>query len=63
MVRSLADRTFQLRYLTPFMEEEKKAAILAAGGDPNQPTYAGTVLLATVKGYVGSNSELYRIFI
>merc|ERR1719387_3110394 len=39
-------------YLTPFMEEEKKAAILAAGGDPNQPTYAGTVLLATVKGDV-----------
>merc|ERR1719482_2122412 len=39
-------------YLTPFMEEEKKAAIMAAGGDPNQPTYAGTVLLATVKGDV-----------
>merc|ERR1719426_725177 len=39
-------------YLTPFMEEEKKAAILAAGGDPNQPTYAGKVLLATVKGDV-----------
>merc|ERR1719181_503791 len=39
-------------YLTPFMEEEKKAAIAAAGGDPNQPTYAGTVLLATVKGDV-----------
>merc|ERR1719261_1706015 len=39
-------------YLTPFMEEEKKAAIMAAGGDPNQPTYAGKVLLATVKGDV-----------
>merc|ERR1719506_133698 len=39
-------------YLTPFMEEAKKAAILAAGGDPNQPTYAGKVLLATVKGDV-----------
>merc|ERR1719201_1569616 len=39
-------------YLTPFMEEEKKAAVLAAGGDPNQPTYAGKVLLATVKGDV-----------
>jgi 5-methyltetrahydrofolate--homocysteine methyltransferase len=39
-------------YLTPFMEEEKKADILAAGGDPNQPTYAGKVLLATVKGDV-----------
>merc|ERR1719387_1603335 len=39
-------------YLTPFMEEEKKVAILAAGGDPNQPTYAGKVLLATVKGDV-----------
>ena len=39
-------------YLTPFMEEEKKAAIVAAGGDPNQPTYAGKVLLATVKGDV-----------
>merc|ERR1719387_74847 len=25
-------------YLTPFMEEEKKAAIVAAGGDPNQPS-------------------------
>jgi 5-methyltetrahydrofolate--homocysteine methyltransferase len=39
-------------YLTPFMEEEKKAAVLAAGGDPDKPTYAGTVLLATVKGDV-----------
>merc|ERR1719201_1995369 len=39
-------------YLTPFMEEEKKAAVLAAGGDPDQPTYAGKVLLATVKGDV-----------
>merc|ERR1719161_3333996 len=39
-------------YLTPFMEEEKRAAIVAAGGDPNQPTYAGKVLLATVKGDV-----------
>jgi len=39
-------------YLTPFMEEEKKADIIAAGGDPNQPTYNGKVLLATVKGDV-----------
>merc|ERR1719261_205681 len=39
-------------YLTPFMEEEKKAKILAEGGDPDQPQYAGTVILATVKGDV-----------
>merc|ERR1719207_158385 len=39
-------------YLTPFMEEEKKAAIVAAGGDPDQPQYAGKVLMATVKGDV-----------
>merc|ERR1719159_1357504 len=45
-------------YLTPFMEEEKKAAIMAAGGDPNQvdpeddSNCAGKFLIATVKGDV-----------
>jgi len=39
-------------YLTPFMEEEKRAAAIAAGEDPNQPKYNGTVLMATVKGDV-----------
>merc|ERR1719159_609293 len=39
-------------YLTPFMEEEKRAKILAEGGDPAQPQYAGTMVLATVKGDV-----------
>merc|ERR1719181_2323323 len=37
-------------YLTPFMEEEKRAKLLAEGGDPDQPQYAGTVIMATVKG-------------
>merc|ERR1719451_1040 len=36
-------------YLTPFMEEEKKAKLIAEGGDPDQPQYAGTVIMATVK--------------
>ncbi|CAE7027101.1 mtr [Symbiodinium natans] len=39
-------------YLTPFMEEERRAAAIAAGEDPNQPKYNGTVLMATVKGDV-----------
>merc|ERR1719215_2137532 len=39
-------------HLTPFMETEKRAAALAAGEDPNQPKYNGTVLMATVKGDV-----------
>jgi 5-methyltetrahydrofolate--homocysteine methyltransferase len=39
-------------YLTPFMEEEKRQKVLEEGGDPNEPQYAGTVLLATVKGDV-----------
>merc|ERR1719506_1526069 len=39
-------------YLTPFMEEEKRAKLLAEGGDPDQPQYAGTVIMATVKGDV-----------
>eukprot|EP00931_Biecheleriopsis_adriatica_P110612 TRINITY_DN848_c0_g1_i8.p1 TRINITY_DN848_c0_g1~~TRINITY_DN848_c0_g1_i8.p1 ORF type:complete len:1076 (-),score=345.69 TRINITY_DN848_c0_g1_i8:269-3496(-) len=39
-------------YLTPFMEEEKRAAALAAGEDPDQPKWNGTVLMATVKGDV-----------
>nr|UKS50368.1 B12-dependent methionine synthase [Alexandrium insuetum] len=39
-------------YLTPFMETEKRAAALAAGEDPDQPKYNGTVLMATVKGDV-----------
>jgi 5-methyltetrahydrofolate--homocysteine methyltransferase len=39
-------------YLTPFMEEEKRAAAIAEGKDPNQPKYNGVVLMATVKGDV-----------
>jgi 5-methyltetrahydrofolate--homocysteine methyltransferase len=39
-------------YLTPFMEEEKRAAALASGEDPDQPKYNGVVLMATVKGDV-----------
>merc|ERR1719331_1405372 len=39
-------------YLTPFMEEEKRAKLIAEGGDPDQPQYAGTVIMATVKGDV-----------
>jgi len=39
-------------YLTPFMEEEKRAAALAAGEDPDQPKWNGVVLMATVKGDV-----------
>jgi 5-methyltetrahydrofolate--homocysteine methyltransferase len=39
-------------YLLPFMEEEKRAAALAAGIDPNQTMWNGTVLMATVKGDV-----------
>ncbi|CAK0906682.1 unnamed protein product, partial [Prorocentrum cordatum] len=39
-------------YLTPFMEEEKRAAALANGEDPDQPKWNGTVLMATVKGDV-----------
>jgi len=39
-------------YLTPFMEEEKRAAALLSGEDPDQPKYNGVVLMATVKGDV-----------
>nr|UKS50372.1 B12-dependent methionine synthase [Margalefidinium polykrikoides] len=39
-------------WLIPFMEEEKRAAALLAGEDPNQPKYNGVVLMATVKGDV-----------
>eukprot|EP00392_Amoebophrya_sp_AT5.2_P004952 g4961.t1 len=39
-------------HLNPFMEAEKREALLASGGDPEQPQYRGTVLLATVKGDV-----------
>merc|ERR1719443_1050164 len=39
-------------YLTPFMEEEKRAAALASGMDPDQPKWNGVVLMATVKGDV-----------
>lgn len=38
-------------FLIPFMEEEKKKR-LAQGQDAQQASYAGTVLLATVKGDV-----------
>merc|ERR1719265_1650967 len=37
-------------YLVPFMEEEKRAAAIAAGEDPDQPKWNGTVVMATVKG-------------
>ncbi|CAE7801643.1 mtr [Symbiodinium necroappetens] len=33
--------------LTPFMEEERRAAALAAGEDPDQPRYNGVVLMAS----------------
>merc|ERR1719424_2426692 len=39
-------------YLTPFMEEEKRAACIANGTDPDQPKWNGVVLMATVKGDV-----------
>merc|ERR1712126_278171 len=39
-------------YLSPFMEEAKRAAALASGEDPDKPKYNGTVLMATVKGDV-----------
>merc|ERR550514_1200014 len=39
-------------YLTPFMDEEKRAAALAKGEDPDQPKWNGVVLMATVKGDV-----------
>jgi len=39
-------------WLTPFMDEEKRAAALANGTDPDQPKYNGVVLMATVKGDV-----------
>merc|ERR1712238_34227 len=39
-------------HLTPFMEEEKRAAALANGTDPEAPKYNGVVLMATVKGDV-----------
>jgi len=44
-------------YLLPFMEEEKKQALIAKGLDPNMKQeddsmYAGKVLMATVKGDV-----------
>jgi 5-methyltetrahydrofolate--homocysteine methyltransferase len=39
-------------YLTPFMEAEKRQKLIDEGGDPDQPQYAGTMVLATVKGDV-----------
>merc|ERR1711884_746670 len=39
-------------HLTPFMEEEKRAAAIANGEDPDQPKWNGTVLMAAVKGDV-----------
>merc|ERR1711884_639479 len=39
-------------HLTPFMEEEKRAAAIANGEDPDQPKWNGTVLMATAKGDV-----------
>merc|ERR1719253_2502347 len=39
-------------YLLPFMDAEKREKILAEGGDPDKPTYTGTVVMATVKGDV-----------
>jgi 5-methyltetrahydrofolate--homocysteine methyltransferase len=42
-------------YLIPFMEEEKRAKLAAAGKDPDtadDSMYAGKILLATVKGDV-----------
>merc|ERR1719377_218655 len=34
------------------MEAEKREKIIEQGGDPDQPQYAGTIVLATVKGDV-----------
>merc|ERR1711871_706152 len=39
-------------YLIPFMEAEKEAAAKAKGLDGSEPSYAGTILMATVKGDV-----------
>jgi 5-methyltetrahydrofolate--homocysteine methyltransferase len=39
-------------WLTPFMEEEKRAKALETGEDPDAPKYNGVVLMATVKGDV-----------
>jgi len=39
-------------HLIPFMEEEKRAAAILAGEDPDTPKWNGTVLMATVKGDV-----------
>eukprot|EP00398_MALV-I-01_sp_L67-1_P000538 gene538-38_t len=39
-------------HLIPFMQEEKRLAALASGSDPDQPSWNGTVVLATVKGDV-----------
>lgn len=39
-------------HLVPFMEEEKKRVAMENGLDPTEHSYAGTVLMATVKGDV-----------
>merc|ERR1712070_129818 len=34
-------------HLIPFMEEEKREAAIAAGQNPDKPSYNGTILMAT----------------
>lgn len=42
-----------VNYLTPFMEDEKKAAAALTGSEEDSgPQYNGTIVLATVKGDV-----------
>jgi len=42
-----------VNYLTPFMEDEKKAAAALTGSiEDSGPQYNGTIVLATVKGDV-----------
>jgi len=39
-------------HLLPFMEATKREYLLSIGMDPDQPSYAGVIVLATVKGDV-----------
>ena len=40
MIKSARVMKKAVGYLTPFMEEEKRAKLLAEGGDPDQPQCA-----------------------
>eukprot|EP00397_Hematodinium_sp_SG-2012_P000413 GEMP01000413.1.p1 GENE.GEMP01000413.1~~GEMP01000413.1.p1 ORF type:complete len:1999 (+),score=489.35 GEMP01000413.1:45-5999(+) len=39
-------------HLLPFMEATKREKLISMGQDPNQPQWAGTIVMATVKGDV-----------